>query len=93
MLDEILEYHKTPEDSEFVAAVMKRVRRQQQLRRLILAATGLTGAVFGAMGVLMLSDSVGRLITEANVLPVSVALVGVAVFMAWLFRDEVVAVA
>jgi hypothetical protein len=27
------------------------------------------------------------------VLPVSVALVGVAVFMAWLFRDEVVAVA
>jgi len=89
MLDEILEYHETPENGDFVAGVMKRVRRQQQVRKLILTVTGFTGAAFGAAGVRMLSDSVGQLITGANVLPVSIALVGTAVFMAWLFRDEV----
>jgi uncharacterized membrane protein len=51
----------------------------------------MAGAAFGAVGVLMLSESVGQLITLSNVLPGSVALVGVAAFMAWLFRDEVVA--
>jgi len=40
---------------------------------------------------LMISDSVNRLITDANVLPVSVALVGLVAFMAWLFQDEVAA--
>ena len=92
MLDEFLEYHELPEDDKFVAGVMKRVRRQQQVRKLILTATSMAGAVFGAVGLLMLSDSIGRLVTGANVLPVSIAVVGAAVFMAWLFRDEVVAV-
>jgi len=91
MLNEILEYHETPKNDDFVAGVMKRVRRQQRVRRLILTATTMVGAAFGASGVLMLSDSVGRLITEANVLPASITLVGIAVFMTWLFRDEVVA--
>jgi len=88
MLDEMLSYHVTPADDDFVASVMKRVQRRQRVRKLILTVTSLIGAVFGAIGVLMLSDSVGGLITEANVLPVSVALVGSAVFMAWLFQDE-----
>jgi hypothetical protein len=92
MLDEILDYHETPEDDNFVAGVMKRVQRQQRMRRLILTATGMVGAVFGATGVLMISDSINRLITDANVLPVSIALVGLAAFMAWLFQDEVAAV-
>lgn len=92
MLDEILQYHEVPKDDEFVVNVMKRVQHQQRVRKLILTATSLAGAVFGAVGVMMLSDSVGRLITETNVLPVSVAFVGTAIFMAWLFNDEVVAV-
>jgi hypothetical protein len=92
MLDEILEYHETPEDDNFVAGVVKRVRRQQRMRRLILTATGMVGAAFGATGVMMISDSISRLITDANVLPVSVALVGLAAFMAWLFQDEMAAV-
>ena len=92
MLDEILEFHETPQDDNFVAGVMKRVRHQQRMRRLILTATGMVGAVFGATGVMMISDSVSRLVTDANVLPASVALVGLAAFMAWLFQDEVAAV-
>jgi hypothetical protein len=92
MLDEFLKYHQTPEDDNFVAGVIKDVKRQQRLRKLILTTTGLTGAAFGAVGVLMISDGVSRYITDANLLPASVALVGLAAFMLWLFQDEVTAV-
>ena len=92
MLDEILEYHETPQNDDFVAGVIKRVQRQQRIRRLILAATGLVGASFGAVGMLMISDGISRLITDTNVLPASVAVVVLAAFMAWLFQDEVAAV-
>ena len=92
MLDKILEYHGTPEDDNFVAGVMKRVRRQQRMRRLILTATGMVGASFGAVGILLISDSINRLITDTNVLPVSVTLVGLVALLAWLFQDEVAAV-
>ena len=91
MLDEILEYHETPQDDDFVTGVMERVRRQQRMRKLILATTGVVGASFAAIGVLTISDSVNQLITDTNVLPVSVALVGIAAFIAWLFQDEVAA--
>ena len=92
MLDEILEYHVTPQDDNFVAGVIKRVQHQQRVRKLILTATGLVGATFGAAGMLMISDSINRLITATNVLPVSVALVGLVALLAWLFQDEVAAV-
>jgi hypothetical protein len=88
MFNEILKYHETPQDSDFVIEVMKRIQHQQRVRRLILTVTGIAGGAFGAYGVLKLSHSLGQLITEANALPVSVALVGTAVFLAWLFQDE-----
>ena len=91
MLNDTLKYHETVEDSDFVTGVMKRIQHQQRVRRLILTVTGIAGGAFGAFGVLKLSGSVGQLITEANVLPVSVALVGTAVFLAWLFQDEMTA--
>ena len=91
MLDEILGYHKTLEDSDFVIEVMKRVRHQQRVRRLILSVFGIAGGAFGAFGVLKLSSSIGELFTGANVLPVSLSLVGIAVLLAWLFRDEMTA--
>lgn len=91
MLDEILKYHDTPEDDNFVQAVIKDVERQQRLRKLILTTTGLTGAAFGAAGMLMISGSIGQYITNTNALPVSVTLVGLAAFMLWLFQDEVTA--
>ena len=91
MLDEILKYHETPQDDHFVAEVIKGVRRQQRMRKLILATAGVVGASFAAFGVLTISDSLNQLITDANVLPVSVALVGLAAFLTWLFQDEVAA--
>ena len=91
MLDEMLKYHETPPDDDFVTGVIKGVQRQQRMRRLILTVTGLVGASFGVAGVMIISDSVNRLITDANMLPVSVALVGLVAFIAWLFQDEVAA--
>jgi hypothetical protein len=52
----------------------------------------MVGASFGAVGILMISDSINRLITDTNMLPASVALVGLVAFMAWLFQDEVAAI-
>ena len=92
MLDKILEYHGTPEDDNFVAVVIKRVRHQQRMRRLILTATGMVGASFGAVGMLMIADGINRFTTDTNMLPASVALVGIVALMAWLFQDEVAAV-
>ena len=91
MLDEMLKYHETPPDDDFVTGVIKGVQRQQRMRRLILTVTGLVGASFGVAGVMIISDSVNRLITDVNMLPVSVALVGLVAFIAWLFQDEVAA--
>jgi hypothetical protein len=91
MLNKILEYHESVEDSDFVISVMKRIQHQKRVRRLILTITGAAGGAFGAFGVLKLSGSVGQLVTEANVLPVSLALVGTVAFLAWLFRDEMTA--
>jgi hypothetical protein len=92
MLDKILKYHKTPQDDDFVAGVIKGVQRQQRIRRLILTTTGMVGGAFGAVGALMISNSISGLITDTNVLPASIAIVGLAAFMAWLFQDEVSAV-
>ena len=92
MLEEILKYHETPEDDIFVAGVIKRVKHQQRMRRLILTATGMIGASFAAVGMLIIWDSINQFITDTNVLPVSVALVGLVALLAWLFQDEVAAI-
>ena len=88
MLEDLLEYHQTPEDGAFVTAVMHRVRRQKRLRRLILVSTGVIGALFGAAGVLILSEPLARAAADIQLMPVSVALVGGVAFLAWLFQDE-----
>ena len=88
MLDELLEYHETPTNDDFAEQVMKRVRRQQRLRRAILWGTGLVGAAFGAAGVMILSEPLSRVFESYGVLPVCVGVVSVAGFMAWLFQDE-----
>ena len=88
MLEDLLEYHQTPEDGACGTAVMHRVRRQKRLRRLILVATGVTGAIFGAAGVLILSEPLARASADIQLMPASVALVGGVAFFAWLFQDE-----
>ena len=91
MLDELLEYHETPESGDFTTQVMKRVQRQQRLRRAILWGSGLVGAAFGAMGVLTLSEPLGRVFENVGVLPVSVGVVAAMAFMVWLLQDEATA--
>lgn len=88
MLDDLLEYHQAPEDSAFVTEVMNGVKRQQRLRRLILTATGITGALFGAAGAVMLAEPLVKTMTEINLLPVLISAVGGIAFLFWVFQDE-----
>lgn len=89
MLEDLLEYHQSPEDSAFVAEVMQRVQRQQRIRRLILTATGVIGALFGAAGAVILAEPVAQAMVDTRLLPVSVAVVAGVVFLAWVFQDEI----
>lgn len=89
MLEDLLEYHQEPEDSQFVVEVMAGVRRQQRMRKMILAATGVVGAAFGTAGAIMLSEPVAQAFTGIGPLPVSVAVLGGLAFIAWIFQDEV----
>ena len=88
MLDELLTYHQTPKPDDFVADVMRGIKRQQRIRKLILTATGLVGAVFGAVGMLQLSEAFDRIFSEANMLPVSMVAVLSVAFLTWLLHDE-----
>jgi hypothetical protein len=92
VLDQLLEYKDEPQADEFVSKVMLGVKRQQRTRKLILWVSGLTGALFGVTGAAMLSDSITRLFTVAmsanSALPVSLAIIGVLAFLAWLLNDD-----
>lgn len=88
MLDELLTYHQGPEPDNFVADVMRGIRRQQRMRKLILATTGLVGAAFGATGILLLSDSFGQIFSGGNMLTVSASVVLTVALLTWLLHDE-----
>ena len=90
--EQLLEYSGAPPAGEFVAQVMQRIAREQQIRKLILVVSGLIGALFGITGAVMLSDSISRFFTVSmsatGPLPVSLAIVAVVAFLAWLLNDE-----
>lgn len=88
MLDKLLAYHESPEPDEFTARVMRRVHRQRRQRRLILWSTGIVGALFGASGVLLLSEPLARLFMDVGAVPLGLATVGGAGLLAWLLLDE-----
>jgi hypothetical protein len=92
MLDDVLQYQERPEDDEFVARVMRGVQRQQRTRKLILACTGVLGAVFGVAGAFLLSDDIGQLIrqvmTGKDAVYTGFAILVSAGVMAWLLHDE-----
>ena len=88
MLDELLTYHQTPEPDDFVVNVMRGIKRQQRVRKLILSATGLVGAAFGVAGMLLLSDAFGQIFNGTNTLIVSTSVVITLAFMTWLLNDD-----
>ena len=90
--EQLLEYTAAPPAEEFVAQVMRRIAREQRTRKLILLVSGLIGALFGVAGVVLLSDSISRFFTVSmsatGPLPVSLAIIAVVAFLAWLLNDE-----
>ncbi len=89
MLDQLLEYHQTPEPDDFVAEVMRGIKRQQRTRKLILAGSGLVGAAFGVAGMLLLSDTISGLFSAVGGVPISVATMLTLGLLGWLLHEEV----
>ena len=93
-LEQLLAYRHEPESSEFVARVMHDVKREQSVRKVILWAFGLVGAVFGLAGAAMLSGPIERLFTFSFSLPatetmqVALFIVAAAAFYTWFMNDE-----
>jgi hypothetical protein len=93
-LEALLEYTESPQDTAFVANVMRSVQREQRTRRLILWTFGLVGALFGLAGAAMLSDSITRLFTFTITMPametmqVALFVVAVAAFYIWFMNDD-----
>ena len=90
--EQLLQYTDEQLAEEFVAGVMQRVKREQRIRKAILLVSGIVGALFGLAGAVALSDSITQLFTlsmsATSALPVSLAIIGVLLFLGWLLNDE-----
>ena len=79
-------------DDLFVVDVMRTIRGERRRRKLILAAFGGIGALFGIAGAVMLSDSIGRVFTESisamALAQVPLFAVGAAAFYLWCMNDD-----
>ena len=93
-LETLLEYSESPQPEAFTMDVMRRVKREQRTRKLILWVFGLVGALFGLAGAVMLSGSITRLFTFTVTIPatetmqVVLFIVAAAAFYIWFMNDD-----
>jgi len=93
-LETLLEYSESPQPEAFTMDVMRRVKREQRTRKLILWVFGLIGALFGLAGAVMLSGSITRLFTFTVTIPatetmqVVLFIVAAAAFYIWFMNDD-----
>jgi len=93
-LEQLLAYTEAPQPEAFVLDVMRSVKREQRIRKVILWVFGLVGAAFGLAGAVMLSGSISRLFTFTVELPametmqVTLFIVGAAAFYLWFMNDD-----
>lgn len=92
-LEQMLAYDSPPEDArQFVSGVMHEVRREHRARRWILLVFGVIGALFGAAGAVMLSDSISWIFAEAlpatRVMQLALFTAGAMAFYTWIMNDD-----
>ncbi|MBT8048375.1 MAG: hypothetical protein HKN57_03030 [Xanthomonadales bacterium] len=93
-LEHLLEYSDPPDPEAFTLSVTRSLRNKQRTRRLILWTFGLSGALFGLAGAVLLSGSIARLMTFTLDLPVMetmqalLIIVGAAAFYLWFMNDD-----
>ena len=91
LLDQLLGHEESLPSDEFVLSVMHRVQRQQGMRRLILLAFGLIGAVFGLIGAILLSDPISeifRSIPAMNAMQAVLFVAAAVSFYIWFMNDD-----
>lgn len=91
MLDSLLAHREPLSGDAFVLRVMHRTRSERRRRRAILLGFGLLGAVFGALGAVLLAEPLARLFTDlpGTTLMQAVLLAGgIAAFYAWFMGDD-----
>ncbi len=90
--EQFLEYVESPQPDNFVAEVMQRVKREQQMRTIILTITGIIGSLFGIAGLMTLSGRISSLFAyhfdAGSSMPVSISIVGVMVLLFITLNDE-----
>lgn len=93
-LENLLQYTEAPQAGVFVMDMMRRVRREQRTRRVILWAFGAVGALFGLSGAVMLTGPVSKLFTISLAIPgmetmqATLFIVGAAAFYLWCMNDD-----
>ena len=90
-LERWLEYPEPENGETFVMDVMADVRKARRLRRLILLAFGLSGALFGLLGAVLLADPIARLFTALPPMGVTQAVLFVTAavsFYLWFMNDD-----
>ena len=91
--EELLKYTESPPADEFVTGVMRRVKREQDIRTTILVISGFIGSLFGILGAMMLSEPISSLLTfqvdMSSALPGIWSVLGVVVFLFLMVSDEV----
>lgn len=97
-LEQLLAYPQADPDStagdddRFVVSVMQKVGRERRLRQVILLVFGVIGALFGAFGAMLLSDSISRLFTEVLpgtlIMQAALFISGIAALYVWFMGDD-----
>ncbi len=90
-LERWLDYPEPPDSDAFVMDVMAGVRKARRLRRLILLLFGLSGAIFGVLGAVLLSGPIARLFTALPAMGVTQAVLFITAavsFYLWFMNDE-----
>jgi hypothetical protein len=91
-LDRLLATREAVPGDSFVLAVMQRVRRERRIRRVVLAACGGVGAVFGLGGAALLSEPIAQLfagLAPNGAMQVVLLSCAAIAFYGWIMNEDI----
>lgn len=97
MIEKLLQYHQNLVSQEFIEKLLQRINYSFRLRHSILAVTSILGLIAGLVGFIKLWPANSEIyflnlnnagLGEHTLLAISLSIVGLLAFIAWLFNDE-----